>query len=176
MGCCSCGCKCCCIVFAAIILFIAASLGLFASIFPYPSHASCRVDWVFGQPCSTVKIKLINQIKDWSYDECTTKQQCNYEYLGEEGNTIRGLHTTLMIKYVDKFNFTMNAGYDGNCYVKAASESLTSYAVIDFGGNYCNLRNLVIGSHLDENDPYYKENSTNAVCTMYSIAHCNLYT
>ncbi|KAK7070147.1 hypothetical protein SK128_023122 [Halocaridina rubra] len=174
MGCC-CGCKCCCLILLAVAIFIGASLGIFASVFPYPSHASCKVDWVFGESCWEVKSKLITQMKEWSDDDCTTKQQCNYEYLGEEGNTIRGLHTTPWLKFVDKFNFTVNTGYDGNCYVKAASESQASYAIIDFGTNYCNLRNLVIGSHLDE-DAHYKENSTNAVCTMYSIAHCNLYT
>lgn len=169
------GCKCCCVLLLVTILIIAGSLGLFSAFFPYPSHASCRVDWVFGKSCTTVKSTLISQIKLWSTSDCSGKQQCKYEYLGEEGPTIRGLHVTPVMSFVDKFNFTLTDGSDGNCYAKAASESTASYAVIDFGANYCNLRNLVIGSDLDENDRFYKENSTNSVCTMYSIAHCNLY-
>ncbi|XP_064098580.1 uncharacterized protein LOC135209732 [Macrobrachium nipponense] len=176
MGCCCCGCKCCCILLAAVVIVVGAALGLFASLFPYPSHASCKVDWVFGESCPDVKSKLINQMHKWSSNNCDSRQQCNYEYLGEEGSTIRGLHTTQVLKFVDKFNFTLNPGYDGSCYVKGISESLTPYAVIDFGANYCNLRNLVIGSKLHSGDFAYKENSTNSVCTMYSIAHCNLYT
>lgn len=174
MGCC-CGCKLCCCVLLVAAVFIAASLGLFSAFFPYPSHASCRVNWVFGKSCTTVKTKLIEQMKAWEHDDCSAKQQCGYEYLGEDGNVIRGLHRTPLLKFEDKLNFTMNAN-GGNCHVTAVSVSGLSYAVIDFGTNYCNLRNLVIGSGLDENDRYYKENSTNSVCTMYSIAHCNLYT
>ncbi|XP_042856690.1 uncharacterized protein LOC122243259 [Penaeus japonicus] len=174
MGCC-CGCKLCCCTLLVITLVIAASLGLFSAFFPYPSHASCRVDWVFGKSCSIVKSKLIDQIKSWDHDDCSLKQQCNYEYLGEDGNVIRGLHITPLLKFEDKLNFTFNSRSEG-CHVTGASESGVSFAVIDFGTNYCNLRNLVIGSRLDENDSYYRENSTNKVCTMYSIAHCNLYT
>ncbi|XP_045609728.1 uncharacterized protein [Procambarus clarkii] len=172
MGCC----KCCCVLLLVTIIIIGASMGLFAAFSPYPSHASCHVDWVFGKSCSTVKSTLISQIKTWSHNNCTLKQQCKYEYLGEEDNTIRGIHVTPWIAFVDRFNFTLTNGDDGNCHVQAFSESAAYFAVIDFGVNYCNLRNLVIGSNLDENDNYFKENSTNAVCTMYSIAHCNLYT
>lgn len=172
MGCC----KCCCILLLVTVIIIAGSLGLFSAFFPYPSHASCRVDWVFGKSCSTVKSTLISQIKKWSHNDCSLKQQCNYEYLGEDGNAIRGFHVTPWISFVDRFNFTFTDGDDALCHVQAISESAASYAIIDFGVNYCNLRNLVIGSKLDEDDSYYKENSTNSVCTMYSIAHCNLYT
>ncbi|KAK3864944.1 hypothetical protein Pcinc_029408 [Petrolisthes cinctipes] len=171
MGCC----KCCCLLLLAVVLIVGASLGLFSAFFPYPEHASCRVDWTFDDTCSDVKSTLINQIKLWSTDDCTTKQQCNYEYVGEEGSTIRGLHITPVMSFVDKFNFTLTDGSGGLCYVKGASESTASYAVIDFGTNYCNLKNLIIGSKLDHN-PKYSENSTNSVCTMYSLAHCNMYT
>ncbi|MCL4153276.1 UNVERIFIED_CONTAM: hypothetical protein GTU68_030939 [Idotea baltica] len=58
---------------------------------------------------------------------------------------------------------------------EAISSSDAWYAVIDFGYNYCNLKNLVVASRLDESDPSYEESSSNAICTMYSIAHCNLY-
>ncbi|KAG0715514.1 hypothetical protein GWK47_001300 [Chionoecetes opilio] len=157
-------------------LVVAASLGLFSAFFPYPSHASCQVDWVFGKECYTVKDRLIKQMELWSSDQCSAKQQCRYKYEGEKGDTILGSHTTPVLSFVDNLNFTLTDVSSGTCKVKAFSESGASYAVIDFGGNYCNLRNLVIGSKLDENDEKYKENSTNSVCTMYSIAHCNLYT
>lgn len=60
----------------------------------------------FGRPCSNVKEKLIKQIKDWSNDDCTSQQRCNYEFLGTDGNVIRGSHVTPTFKYLDNFNFT----------------------------------------------------------------------
>lgn len=39
-------CKCCCLMLLIAVLIIGASLGLFSAFFPYPSHASCRVDWL----------------------------------------------------------------------------------------------------------------------------------
>ncbi|XP_050726604.1 uncharacterized protein LOC127003711 [Eriocheir sinensis] len=170
MGCC----KWCCVLLVVTFLVVAGSMGLFTAFFPYPSHASCHVDWIFGKECYIVKDRLIQQMKLWSSDQCSAKQHCNYKYV--EGNTIQGNHTTPVMSYVDKLNFTLTDASDGTCLVKAYSESTASYAVIDFGVNYCNLRNLVVGSKLDENDPKYQENSTNSQCTMYSIAHCNIYT
>lgn len=40
------------------------------------------------------------------------------QYLGEEGNTIRGLHITPVMSFVDKLNFTLNDASDGTCLVK----------------------------------------------------------
>lgn len=146
---------------------------------------------MFGKSCSTVKSTLINQIKHWSTDDCSAKQQCKYkvcyfnngdiqyvwycivnmqskmdvvitrmanivsmvtpskfcmfslgtviprplfthssmssavtslcqyifQYLGEEGPTIRGLHRTPLMNFVDNFNFTLTDS-SGHCYVK----------------------------------------------------------
>ncbi|KAB7497637.1 hypothetical protein Anas_07151 [Armadillidium nasatum] len=170
MGCC----RCCCIILLTSVIIIGFSLGFFAGFFPYPTHASCKVTWQFGRPCKQVKDALINQIKEWSSNSCSSKQQCGYEYYGEDGNTIRGKRRTPVLKFVDSFNFTFESNGIG-CKVEGVSASDAWYAVVDFGYNYCNLKNLVIGSRLDERDPAYEEESSNSICTMYSIAHCNLY-
>lgn len=58
--------------------------------------------------------------------------------------------------------------------VQGMSSSAAWYAVFDFGVNFCNLKNLIYGTELD-NDSLYTETSNNTVCTMYSLAHCNVY-
>ncbi|KAF2349725.1 hypothetical protein FHG87_019519 [Trinorchestia longiramus] len=171
MGCC----RCCCLLALIVTIIVAASMGLFTAFFPYPSHASCTVKWEFGEFCSAVEDRLVNQIKDWSHDDCNTKQRCNYQFLGRDTGVIRGTHTTPILAYKDSFNFTFAESAAG-CSVQGMSHAETWYAVIDFGVNYCNLKNLVMGSQLDEGDPFYKETSNNTICTMYSIAFCNLYT
>ncbi|MPC69757.1 hypothetical protein E2C01_063988 [Portunus trituberculatus] len=46
------------------------------------------------------------------------EQYC--KYLGEEGDTIRGLHTTPIMSYVDKLNFTLTYASGGTCQVKVS--------------------------------------------------------
>ena len=46
-------------------------------------------------------------------------------------------------------------------------------AIIDFAVNYCNLRNLIVGSQLHQ-DLLFIENSNDTVCTMYGWASCDL--
>ncbi|KAA0201222.1 hypothetical protein HAZT_HAZT006372 [Hyalella azteca] len=157
------------------VLIIAGSMGLFTAFFPYPSHASCSVKWEFGEVCPSVEDRLVTQIKEWSHKDCTAKQRCGYEFLGRDTDVIRGTHTTPFLSFRDSFNFTFATSKNG-CTVQGNSYSEAWYAVIDFGVNYCNLKNLVMGAQLDEQDPYYTETSNNTVCTMYSLAHCNLYT
>lgn len=171
MGCC----RCCCLFLIVAVLIVAGSLGLFSALFPYPSHASCKVDWTFGDSCSEVEDRLVNQIKEWSNTECNTKQRCNYEFLGRDTGVIRATHTTPVLRFTDSLNFTFAATTQG-CGVKGTSVANAWYAIIDFGVNYCNLKNLVMGAGLDEGDDWYSEYSNNTLCTMYSIAHCNLYT
>ena len=60
-------------------------------------------------------------------------------------------------------------------WLQGESESDAWYATLDFGTNYCNLKNLIVGANLIDQDNIYAENSTNEVCTMYSLAHCNFY-
>lgn len=55
--------------------------------------------------------------------ECPTVTSlchCIFQYLGEEGPTIRGLHTTPLMSFVDTFNFTLTDGSGGLCYVKVS--------------------------------------------------------
>merc|ERR1712080_198979 len=72
-------------------------------------------------------------------------QKCLYEYTGTSGNVISGTHTTPVHKYVDDLTFTMTESGQ-SCSVEGFSTSQTWYAVLDFGTNYCNMRNLADGA------------------------------
>merc|ERR1712062_153708 len=34
----------------------------------YPSHASCRIDWIVPTSCDKVRIQIINQMNQWKGD------------------------------------------------------------------------------------------------------------
>ena len=55
------------------------------------------------------------------------------------------------------------------------SRSKTWYAYLDKGTNFCNMKNLILGSGLDQGDPMYSENTSDGVCTQYSSADCDKY-
>ena len=54
------------------------------------------------------------------------------------------------------------------------STSQTFYAVLDMSTNYCNLRNLLTGSGLDQSQ-VFTETTSNSICTQYSSANCGMY-
>ena len=38
---------------------------LCVSLFKYPLHASCKVDWQFRESCQSVRARLVGQMKAW---------------------------------------------------------------------------------------------------------------
>ena len=48
------------------------------------------------------------------------------------------------------------------------------YAYLDYGTNYCNLRNLVDGSRFSGQNGF-RETTSNSVCTQYSSRDCSRY-
>ncbi len=54
------------------------------------------------------------------------------------------------------------------------STSLTWYAILDFGTNYCNLRNLIDGSGISKTEGF-KEETSNGVCTQFTSRNCERY-
>ncbi|XP_046638508.1 uncharacterized protein LOC124316548 isoform X1 [Daphnia pulicaria] len=155
----------------------AISLSFFA-VSSYPLHASCRVDWTFGKPCDVVQTALVNQMQKWNMDTqnlCGSGQKCLYEFLTSSPTKVTGTHTTPVKRYVDDVSYTFTPAADNSCSVQGFSTSQTWYAVLDYGTNYCNIKNLVDGSNLGVNDSKYSENTRDAVCTQYSSANCEVY-
>ncbi|KAI9559046.1 hypothetical protein GHT06_015835 [Daphnia sinensis] len=163
---------------SVIAIALSAITLSFVSVSSYPLHASCRVDWTFGKPCDEVKTSLVNQMQTWNMDTqnlCGTGQKCLYQYLTSSPTKITGTHTTPVKRYVDDVSFTFAAGPDNSCKVQGFSTSQTWYAILDYGTNYCNIKNLVEGAKLGINDSKYSENTSDSVCTQYSSANCEVY-
>merc|ERR1712133_193657 len=85
-------------------------------------------------------------------------------YTGTTDNTINAFHLTPVQRYKDDLTFTSTPKPGNQCHVEAFSTSSTWYAILDFGTNYCNLRNIVDGARLS-NDEGFNEQTSTSVCT-----------
>lgn len=173
-----------------ILAFIGATLFLIVHLvqnfFVYPWHASCKIEWQIPQPCSQVSSSLINQMKAWEGDancgsmsEACPKmpcgQECLYNYTSTETDgTVKGHHQTPVKRYTDNMVFMFASDNAKTCTVQASSSSSVWYAYLDFGTNYCNLRNLVDGSGLSKIDDF-EEKTDDTVCTQYTSRDCSRF-
>ena len=82
-------------------------------------------------------------------------------------------HLTPVYRYVDSVKFSFEQ--DQNlCKIKGFSESDLSYAYLDKGTNYCNLRNLIDGTGLSRTNGF-QEDTNVEVCTQYDRRNCARY-
>jgi len=170
------------------LIILALAGAVTAGIMPYPWHASCKIEWtMMSESCTDVKQKLLDQIEQWKGDaNCGTPddcpkmpcgQKCLYEVSSVEDNKIEATHKTPVKRYIDNLSFEFIEEAGSNCKVAAFSTSSIWYAVLDFGTNYCNLRNLLDG----EDGPRFKEgtdfteNTEDSVCTQYTSRDCNRF-
>ena len=74
--------------------------------------------------------------------------------------------------------FELTPGGAGQCGVVGRSRSRLWYAVLDYGTNYCNLRNLMVGAGL-AGRPGYSEQSSTDLCMQHDrieeFGNCNKY-
>ena len=76
-----------------------------------------------------------------------------------------------------KKNHIISSIWSTNFYLlllQAYSTSDLWYAVLDWGTNYCNLRNLLDGTGLSDSDGFV-EKTSNADCTQYEDRDCTRY-
>ena len=157
----------------------------------YPLHASCQLEWDFAATsCDIVLGKLVQQIQKWNGpNNCQQGgEKCLYDLVSSAPNTITATHTTPKKNYVDSLTMTFSSKQSYNfdseiitfekdpsgCSVMAHSRSNTWYAILDYGTNYCNLHNLVVGAGL-ANVTGFSESTTDSECTEYSSADCDKY-
>ena len=57
---------------------------------------------------------------------------------------------------------------------QAESSSDLWYAILDYGTNYCNLRNLIDGAGLSSGGSFQEVTST-SVCTQYDAIDCSRF-
>jgi len=154
---------------------------------PYPWHASCVINWSIPQTCDTVKSLIVKQLQQWESSECPgvsedcpslpCGQLCLYNFTSwdSEDLTISGTHQTPKHRFTDDLTFILTEGTDGSsCSVEATSNSRTWYAVLDFGTNYCNLRNIIDGSSISSMNGFTEE-TEDSVCTQYSSRDCDRF-
>jgi hypothetical protein len=138
-----------------------------------PLHASCKLTWNFpSQNCTQTQNFFLNSIKEMDNTNCgegdNLNQKCRYKLVSTQTNAMKATHTTPKKKYIDDLSFEFK-DIDTGCKVEAFSTSEVWYAHLDFGTNYCNLRNL--GDHsvgLGSVDFEEKVGS----CTQQSSADC----
>ena len=169
------------------------TLCLFASMTSSsPLHASCQLEWVFpATTCEVVRTKLVEQIYAWNDDEnCKSGgEKCLYKLISSSSSQITATHTTPKKKYVDTLSMMFSSTdivgspnvlvfekfqSTSDCRVMAHSSSNVWYAILDFGTNYCNLHNLVVGSGLI-NISGFTEKTSDSVCTQFTSADCDVY-
>jgi len=198
--------QCCCVSTAGImvsaVVFAVASFFIIRSASGSMFHAECEVNWQVPIPCEQVRDGLVTMMNTWTGDtncgvvnppQCPSLpcgQKCLYEYKSDQStdSKIFGVHLTPVKRYSDSFNFEFTP-LDGTtrCAVKGYSTSDLWYAVLDFGTNFCNLRNLMDGafdtgawphpknvSKLDEWEGF-SEMTTDSKCTQYSSRDCTRY-
>uniref|UniRef100_A0A3B5KYY3 Uncharacterized protein n=1 Tax=Xiphophorus couchianus TaxID=32473 RepID=A0A3B5KYY3_9TELE len=151
-------------------------IGSFGFCYAGPIHAECKVDWYFGIPCRVVYESLVSQIKKWTTSSCMAGgQRCLYKLQSSSVHFITAKHTSPDKRYVEDINFRLvSYQFFGSCHVTAMSISETWYAMKDHGTNYCNLYNLIEGSHLTQSRGY-KEVTSEFLCTQRSTANCTVY-
>ncbi|XP_043240564.1 uncharacterized protein LOC122391069 isoform X1 [Amphibalanus amphitrite] len=179
-GCCCCQSLALALLTACVVVVVLAGITVVSafSIIGYPWHASCQADWTFGKPCQEVMTSIVDQMRAWEgEDGCAAGgEKCLYQLISASGDTVTGTHTTPVSHYVDELTFTfVNGSATGACRMQGYSRSKTWYAYLDKGTNFCNMKNLIVGSGLDQADPMYSENTSDSVCTQYSSADCEKY-
>jgi len=171
--------KCCdCFLLTLIIFFCTIVI-----TYPYPWHASCKVKWELPElPCSLVKTKLLQQIKEWQGEEnCKIgtpdiNEKCLYSLASDNTDTVvRAVHETPVKRYKDDLSFTfLQDDDDQGCLLDGYSTSRLWYAHLDYSTNFCNLFNLVEGAGLVE-APGFVETTSDKICTQYSSRNCTRF-
>merc|ERR1712198_66746 len=109
--------------------------------------------------------------------KCPCGQKCLYVHKKTTSSKVSGSHITPVIRYVDDLSFTVLTSSESSCTLKGHSFS-TGPAYYDFTTNYCNLRNLMVGTGLASLEGYKEESSTD-LCMQYdkikAYGNCNKY-
>ncbi|KYM81880.1 hypothetical protein ALC53_07672 [Atta colombica] len=125
----------------------------------------------FDDPCAHVMQKFRRQITNWSsWNTCRQRDgTCQYTLkLPVESNIIRATHKTS--KSFERIEIIFEE-INNTCFAKAESVSSNWFTIFDYGENYCNLHNLVVGAGLDRHAKF-QELTNDATCTQFNMAVC----
>merc|ERR1711935_460466 len=167
-------------------LAIVCILQQITMVLSYPNHAQCELKWNIPGNCNDIGNRLIAQMNLWNDDSNCGKvsescpkmpcgQNCLYTFVNAtENGIINGIHTTPVKRYTDTISFkfqSYTSVYSERCFIDAFSSSDVSYAYLDYGTNYCNLRNLLDGAGISRANGFLEKTSTD-VCTQYDQLNC----
>ncbi|XP_072050853.1 uncharacterized protein [Amphiura filiformis] len=149
--------------------------------FPYPSFATCSIEWTFGLDCVELSLILAKQIQKWTGPgNCGSskenhdpgKQNCMYQLFYAHDTDIYAMHQTPDLQHIDMLNVFFDTTPYG-CHAWSYSASTDrEMELLDGGRNYCNWWNLVEGSGLSA-APAYSRDTTNNRCTEFTTANCS---
>jgi len=108
--------RCCCyptkmklLICGIIFAVCCIGTGVGWSLFPYPLHASCKIDWTTQLSCDATYQKIYSQIFAWNHTDCgdgeNVHQRCRYKLIQNDSSSIKATHTTPLKKYVDDLTF-----------------------------------------------------------------------
>ena len=162
----------------------------------YPDYAECLITWNIPLTCAAVRDKIRYQMVAWEEnehgkEECPGTspkcrrlpcgQKCRYQFEGiKKDGTLFGHHLTPKLGYRDNITFKFTDERNNKCKVVGFSKSTSQYAYIDYGTNYCNLRNLMDGDgqegdgHLSERNGF-TESTSISICTYYDDINCDRF-
>ncbi|XP_012536387.1 uncharacterized protein LOC105836711 [Monomorium pharaonis] len=153
------------------ILGVLLCFAIGGMLFPYPLHASCIVKWKFDDSCAYVMQKFQRQITNWSSWNACRSGTCLYTLnVPVENNVIRATHRTLNLNSLERIEIVFQ-DVNNTCLAKADSVSSEWFMIFDYGANYCNLHNLIVGAGLDRHAKFL-ELTSDAVCTQFNMAVC----
>ena len=136
-----------------------------------PLHASCKLTWTFpGQQCADVAAALVDAATKMSGDDCNGSERCLYSVQSSSASKISAKHETPVKHYKDDLTLSLSQQTANDCVVAGYSTSETWYAVLDYGTNYCNLRNLADATGLK-----FSESVSASTCTQVGSANCDKY-
>ena len=159
--------------------------------FGYP-RAQCQITWTLPESCHVARNKIKGLMLEWketaigkeacpgTSSRCPTLpcgQKCRYVFEEIDGNgKIIGHHFTPAKSYRDNvsFEFKNIRLSKQSCEVRGFSKSTVWYAFLDYGTNYCNLRNLIDGANLSFGNDF-REHTTTRICTQYDVINCKRY-
>lgn len=121
---------------------------------------------------SEAKVEMTHTTPKQKFVDDISFQFCNdVAHCGKESHLVER-RMKRAAEYISKVKFMAQDGK--GCAVSGFSKSEVWYAILDYGTNYCNMRNLADGAKLSSKADFSEEVSDDA-CTQYSSSDCNTY-
>ncbi|KAG7467516.1 hypothetical protein MATL_G00154620 [Megalops atlanticus] len=101
-------------IFLSILAVLLLAIVVLAALAAGPLHAQCSVKWTIRLPCGNVSSLLVDQIKNWTTDDCPGKsQKCLYALISVSDDDIIATHTTPVLQFVDDIKFAFHPEESG---------------------------------------------------------------